>query len=129
MSGSEVWSRNSSSKDQSQTPFSFGSSSNSTSFTYGGLSLEHAVSFSFVSLISHRSSSSTVANFVSSFKQHRAFSGLFLSVSMRNDGPGFGHDPKVCLVQNGDGKSTVEEEKLLTVSEGRRKREVIIRGR
>ncbi|XP_065847536.1 probable mitochondrial adenine nucleotide transporter BTL3 [Euphorbia lathyris] len=145
MSGFEVWLRNSLSQDQSQSPFSFDLSSSSTSFPSGGLFLEPTISSSFVSLISCRSNSISVSNLVScKHTDFRGFwiernsqaapSGLFLSVSLSNDGPEFGQESKACLLQNGDGKTAVEEEKLLSggnaVLEGRKKRKkVMIRGR
>ncbi|KDP41377.1 hypothetical protein JCGZ_15784 [Jatropha curcas] len=139
MPGFELWSRNLLSNDPSQ--------SSSTSFIYGGIFLEPTISISssFVSLISSRNSSISVSNLVSC-SEHKIFrgfwrerssssqvavSGLFLSVSLRNDGHQLVEE-KICLVQNGDAKSAIEEEKVLdggnAVREERRKRKVTIGG-
>ncbi|KAJ9146432.1 hypothetical protein P3X46_028701 [Hevea brasiliensis] len=133
MPGFELWSRNSLSNDQSQSALLVDLSSNSSSFTCGGIFLEPTISSSFVSLISSRSSSTSVWSLIScskhavfrGFRRERcsqvAVNGLFLSVSLRNNGPGLVFEPKVCLAQNGDEKNVIEEE--------RRKRDVRIRGR
>ncbi|KAJ9166593.1 hypothetical protein P3X46_021319 [Hevea brasiliensis] len=144
MPGFEVCSRNSLSNDQSLSPFLVDLSSNPGSFTCGGIFLEPTISSSFVNLISYRSSSISISSLIScskhtvlgGFRRERssqvAFSGFFLSVSLRNDGPGLLHEPKVCLVQNGDAKSVIEEVKVLdggeVVLERRRKRNVSVRG-
>ncbi|KAF2291550.1 hypothetical protein GH714_025544 [Hevea brasiliensis] len=124
MPGFELWSRNSLSNDQSQSAL-FDLSSNSSSFTCGGIFLEPTISSSFVSLISSRSSSTSVWSLIScskhavfrGFRRERcsqvAVNGLFLSVSLRNNGPGLVFEPKVCLAQNGDEKNVIEEEKVL----------------
>uniref|UniRef100_A0A6N2LU17 Mitochondrial adenine nucleotide transporter BTL3 n=1 Tax=Salix viminalis TaxID=40686 RepID=A0A6N2LU17_SALVM len=96
--------------------------SSSTSSTLGGIFLEPAVSSSLVNFISHKCSSITISNPISFYK-HANFgglkrgrsgsnevmvSGVFLSVSLRNDG--LLQESKVCLVQNEDSKSLEEED-------------------
>ncbi|KAG8632935.1 hypothetical protein MANES_18G067600v8 [Manihot esculenta] len=145
MPGFEVCSRNSLWNDRSQCPILVDLSSNSSSFTCGGIFLEPTISSSFVNLISSRNSSVSVSSLIScskhtvlrGFRRDRssrvALSGLFLSVSLRNNGLPLVHEPKVCLVQDGDEKSVIEEEKVLdggnVVLEGRRKPNVRVRGR
>ncbi|WCJ44465.1 Mitochondrial substrate carrier family protein [Euphorbia peplus] len=90
-----------------------------SSFPSGGLFLESTVSSSFVSLISHRSNSISVSNsdFRGFSRDRKADRSLFLSVSLRNDGP---PESKVCL-QNGDGTGGNAGMK-------KKKRKVMIRG-
>lgn len=123
MPGFEIWPRNS----QSQTPSSIDlTPSSSSSSTLGGIFLEPTVYSSSVNFISHKCSSITISNPISFYKhanfgglkrgrRSRDFnevvvSGVFLSVSLRNDG--LLQESKVCLVQNEDSKSLEEEDKV-----------------
>ncbi|XP_002513918.2 probable mitochondrial adenine nucleotide transporter BTL2 [Ricinus communis] len=140
MSGFELWLKKSLSKDQFQTPFTIDSIPNSTAFTYGGIFLDPTISSSFVNLISSTTSSIKTTSLVSTTKHaiftgfrreknnninnKAAITGLFLSVSLSNDGPELVQETKECLVQNKDAKS--ENDAAL---KGRRKRKVLVRGR
>ncbi|OAY58141.1 probable mitochondrial adenine nucleotide transporter BTL3 [Manihot esculenta] len=145
MPGIEVWSRNSLLNDQLQSAFLLELNSSYSSFTCGGIFLEPTVSSSLISLISSRNSSVSVSS-LKSCSKHTVFAGFsrerssqvavsrfFLSVSLRKDGSGLVHEPKVYLVPKGDEKSVIKEEKVLgggnAVLEGRRKRDVRVRGR
>ncbi|KAJ6412791.1 hypothetical protein OIU84_005774 [Salix udensis] len=142
MPGFEIWPRNS----QFQNLSSIDSTpSSSTSSTLGGIFLEPAVSSSLVNFISHKCSSITISNPISFYK-HANFgglkrgrsgsnevmvSGVFLSVSLRNDG--LLQESKVCLVQNEDSKSLEEEEDKMAeggniVLESKENRKVKARG-
>ncbi|KAG5245818.1 mitochondrial adenine nucleotide transporter BTL [Salix suchowensis] len=142
MPGFEIWPRNS----QFQTLSSIDSTpSSSTSSTLGGIFLEPAVSSSLVNFISHKCSSITISNPISFYK-HANFgvlkrrrsgsnevmvSGVFLSVSLRNDG--LLQESKVCLVQNEDSKGLEEEEEKMAeggniVLESKENRKVKARG-
>ncbi|XP_011004805.1 PREDICTED: probable mitochondrial adenine nucleotide transporter BTL3 [Populus euphratica] len=123
MPGFEIWQR----KSQSQTPSSIDlTPSSSSSSTLGGIFLEPAVYSSTVNFISYKCSSITISNPISFYK-HANFgglkrgrrsrginevvvSGVFLSVSLRNDG--LLQESKVCLVQNEDSKSLEEEDQV-----------------
>ncbi|KAG6774156.1 hypothetical protein POTOM_021506 [Populus tomentosa] len=122
MPGFEIWPRNS----QSQTPSSIDlTPSSSSSSTLGGIFLEPTVYSSTVNFISHKCSSITISNPISFYKHANlgglkrgrsrvinevVVSGVFLSVSLRNDG--LLQESKVCLVQNEDSKSLEEEDKV-----------------
>ncbi|KAH8508771.1 hypothetical protein H0E87_010780 [Populus deltoides] len=143
MPGFEIWPRNS----QSQTPSSIDlTPSSSSSSTFGGIFLEPTVYSSTVNFISHKCSSITISNPISFYK-HANFgglkrgrrsrginevvvSGVFLSVSLRNDG--LLQESKVCLVQNEDSKSLEEEDKVAEggniVLESKENRKVKARG-
>ncbi|KAL9357384.1 hypothetical protein POPTR_005G165200v4 [Populus trichocarpa] len=143
MPGFEIWPRNS----QSQTPSSIDlTPSSSSSSTLGGIFLEPTVYSSTVNFISHKCSSITISNPISFYK-HANFgglkrgrrsrginevvvSGVFLSVSLRNDG--LLQESKVCLVQNEDSKSLEEEDKVAEggniVLESKENRKVKARG-
>ncbi|KAK4860476.1 hypothetical protein QYF36_024503 [Acer negundo] len=100
MPGLDLWFQNSVSDEQYHTPFRDNSGSNSRLFVNGGLFLEPTVSSSFLHFISSKASSINISCSVSSSSSKPEFlgiskrvkSGLFLSVSLRNDG-------KVCLEQ------------------------------
>jgi hypothetical protein len=143
MPGFEIWPRNS----QSQTPSSIDlTPSSSSSSTLGGIFLEPTVYSSTVNFISHKCSSITISNPISFYK-HTNFgglkrgrrsrginevvvSGVFLTVSLRNDG--LLQESKVCLVQNEDSKSLEEEDKVAEggniVLESKENRKVKARG-
>jgi hypothetical protein len=143
MPGFEIWPRNS----QSQTPSSIDlTPSSSSSSTLGGIFLEPTVYSSTVNFISHKCSSITISNPISFYK-HANFgglkrgrrsrginevvvSGVFLTVSLRNDG--LLQESKVCLVQNEDSKSLEEEDKVAEggniVLESKENRKVKARG-
>ncbi|KAK9271305.1 hypothetical protein L1049_026895 [Liquidambar formosana] len=118
----EVWFRASSSPDQSHSPFSTDSDSNSAFFVTGGLFLESTVPSSFIHSISLKSYSACASGLVSSSLSRRepvvfgvfrrgnevpaGVCGGFLSVSLRS-GDGFVKESKVHLL--GDSDNGVEE--------------------
>ncbi|KAK0576769.1 hypothetical protein LWI29_023025 [Acer saccharum] len=133
MPGFDLWFQNSVSDEQYHNPFRDNSGSNSRLFVNGGLFLEPRVSSSFLHFISSKASSISISCSVSSSSSKHEFlgisksvkSGLFLSVSLRNDG-------KVCLEQIEE-KSPLEATKIeadnVVIETSVKKSKVRVRGR
>ncbi|KAJ0025872.1 hypothetical protein Pint_08339 [Pistacia integerrima] len=134
----DLWFNNSLTKDQFQTPFHINSDSDSGFFITGGLFLDPTVSSSFLRLISSRISSISISpsckHVVSGISRRKtrvapAKSGLFLSVSLRNDG--LVPEPKGCLVHNED-KNSEEAAQIeannVVIEANEKKRKVRVRG-
>ncbi|XP_031274985.1 probable mitochondrial adenine nucleotide transporter BTL3 isoform X2 [Pistacia vera] len=141
----DLWFNNSLTNDQFQTPFHINSDSDSGFFITGGLFLEPTVSSSFIRLISSQISSISISpsckHVVSGISRRKTRvastkSGLFLSVSLRNDG--LFPEPKGCLVHNEDKNSeeaakieannVVIEANNVVIEANEKKRKVRVRG-